>query len=259
MKHIILIILLQIIGTSLVYSCSCAGHDNVRYSFENSDFAFMAELVEIGFIGTPDSIIDTISTTNIRLTISCENCYKVYKFIPSKFYKNSIDQDTIEIYGPISSCGLPVELNKTFLVFTSLWKEKNVFYSNYCSGTIEANKSDCRTLEHFADKEYTNYLDSINTPINEYLTEQMNLNFSKYRPAPYCDYRFTLKISKSNRLMKIYCDGYYYRSLSRHIEYLGCKRKIKRAFKTTKIDWVNSKYEYYKNVVQYKEELIVIN
>lgn len=260
MKNSLLILLFQLIGTSLVYSCSCAGHDNVRYSFKNSEFAFKGELVEVGFIGTPDSIIDTISATNIRLTTSCENCYNVYKFIPLGFYKGSINKDTIEIYSPIrSSCGLPVELNKTYLVFTNLWKEKNVLYSNYCSGTIESNKSDETTLKHFSDEQYTSYLDSIEIPLNEYLSEQMNLQFSKYDPVPFCNNRFTLKISKRNRLMEIYSEGYNFHSIKWHLEYLSCKRKIRRIFKKSDLDWVHSKYVYYKNVVQYKDKMHVIN
>lgn len=260
MKKYILLLVLQLIANSIVYSCSCAGQENVRYSFKNSEYSFKGELVDIGLIGTPDSIIDTISARNISLTISYKNCYKVYKFIPIEFYKGSIDKDTISIYGPTrSSCGLPVELNKTYLVFTNLWKEKDVLYSNYCSGTEEANKKSEMMLKHLTDQQYVNYLDSIEAPLNKYLTEQLNDQFNKYNPAPFCDNKYTLKISKGNRILKIYAEEYYYYSLKGHLDYLSCKRKIKRAFRKIEFDWVQSKYEYYKQVVDYEDNMNVFN
>jgi len=113
-----------------------------------------------------------------------------------------------------------------------------------------------KQIENFKKyKPYRDYLDSVNDTLNNYLSDTLTKIFQKYGELE-CYDQFSLKFSKKNKLAKITTYSEFL-DFEERMDYYKCKRKIRKAFRHVRVDFVHSKVGY-RRKLDYTDKKITI-
>ncbi len=104
-------------------------------------------------------------------------------------------------------------------------------------------------------KPYREYLDSVKDTLNHFLSDTLTKIFQKYDDFE-CYNQFFLKFSKKNKLKKVTTNKKFSDFEDRK-EYNRCRRKIRKAFRHVKANFVHSKVGYWKEL-SYSDKRIII-
>lgn len=95
-------------------------------------------------------------------------------------------------------------------------------------------------------KPYRDYLDSVKDTLNNYLSDTLTKIFLKHSELE-CYSQFFLKLSKKNKLKKITTNKDFLDFTDR-IDNYRCRKKIRKAFRHVRVDFVHSKVGYWKEL-----------
>lgn len=95
-------------------------------------------------------------------------------------------------------------------------------------------------------KPYRDYLDSVKDTLNNYLSDTLN-KILKNNGGLTCYDTFFLKFSKKNKLKKIKTFGDFL-DFEDRMAYYKCRRKIRKAFRHVRVEFVHSKVAYWKEL-----------
>jgi hypothetical protein len=95
-------------------------------------------------------------------------------------------------------------------------------------------------------KPQRDYLASVEDTLNNYLSDTLTKIFQKYGELE-CYDQFYLKFSRNNKLKKITTNSDFL-DFSDRINYYRCRKKIRIAFRHVRVDFVDSKIGYWKEL-----------
>lgn len=197
------------------------GHDGIGYCFEllNSDYYYFKSYWE------PNAQDSTL--------------------IAAKHIQAFVDN----IY---SLLDLEAEYEKFFETLKPNYYYTRDGHENMFKPTNEQEKSLKKYLEK--DRPNREYLESIRDTLNHYLGDTLtklliNNGFNCYND-------FFLKFSSNNRLIKIETNQKFIDSEDKK-KYLKCKKKIRKAFRHVRLDFVKCKRKYSKKLVFYDNKIII--
>jgi hypothetical protein len=128
---------------------------------------------------------------------------------------------------------------------------------SYTTGFIIMTRLTDKQVEHWKkNKPYKDYLDSVKDTLNNYLSDTLTKIFQKNGGLA-CSDQFFLKFSKNNKLKKITTNTDFFDFYDR-MDYYKCRRKIRKAFRQVRIDFVHSKVGYMKELGYWDEKIVIM-
>lgn len=108
------------------------------------------------------------------------------------------------------------------------------------------------------NKPYMDYLNSVKDTLNNYLSDTLTKILNKYGDLKCNNIKFLLVFSEKNKLIKITTNNDLHDFMEKILFY-KCRRKIKKAFKLIKVDFVHSKIVYWKELHYMDKKVKIIN
>ena len=106
------VLFVSLLLSSNISACVCrylTKTENLEQRIEESKTIFVGRVIKIEFVKNKDSIDIDASVSKYLIKI---------QFLVSRFYKNKLTSDTLNIYQENSNCQYSFQFNKKYLVYT---------------------------------------------------------------------------------------------------------------------------------------------